>query len=449
MVSKIRALRLVVTLLMAAFSGAVLALETPVGTTFAKAADLEPNRSTAPCNHCEGWALPGERVPHSESKWGIISDLPESFRGYGVLYSTRDVLPANGGAPELLRQTKVKDWVGIDDSFDVFLFHLLKEKGASARIVVCAKNIGLTSVTLDCMQVIKSEGEIGRVHEFESTLGRRVLERDWDRPVGKVSIPPGEARAVAYGKQFGNIKDGPDASHNVNCFGYVRAKVQADSKALLEVSVIAIPAGEAGGIEAEAAQWAEKGAQSTDEVPLDRAPEGCALKRAVGVYRNFVWSTRDVMFDVANLDAAGTSFPMALPAIQTQDCEAARQTQDLVLHPGYTRGDTIGNYMIEYDLRFKFTNSSATTRTADITFGKSGADIGLAYQAAEGAAGTNGDFAVLPVKTAWAGPRQSAMEKSLLERPLNVAPGAARDLSLHFLICGNSSLPFTLTVKRY
>ena len=133
------------------------------------------------CDRCQGFLMPGKIVPHPETRWGIISDLPESFDGYGVLYSTRPVLPENGGAPEMLRQVNTPAFVTIDSSFDVFLFHLNKNREQASRLVVLIRNKGQHVAEIRPFQVMKTEGIIGTVHEFENTLTRRTMARLWDR----------------------------------------------------------------------------------------------------------------------------------------------------------------------------------------------------------------------------------------------------------------------------
>lgn len=407
--------------------------------------------STLECNRCVGTLLPGKALPHPETKWGIISDLPESFGSYGVLYSTRESLPANGGAAELLKQRKEDGFTAIDGGFDLFHFHLVLPKSGlpSARIVVFVKNLGNEPVTLRPSQVIKSEGVIGAVHEFESTLGTRVLGQQFDHPILKVTIPPGEGRVVAYGKQFGNVPDGADSSRNVNCFGYTRATIEGNTSASLEVSAIAIPAADKRTMQSAAEKYQDVGAKSTDEVPMDRERQGCALGRAVGVYRNFIWKSDAVVMDVTKLTESGTSFPMCIPEIQSHGCEAARQTQPLVLHPGYTRADTIGNYMTENEVRITVTNPGGTPEAFDFGFGGEGADVGLAYQLSfTKEADPANPFESVAVKSLWAGPKQSARWKSLLTEPIVLEPGQMRTVNLRFLVCGNSSLPFMLGIKK-
>jgi hypothetical protein len=415
---------------------------------------LETLQSTAECNRCTGTLLRGRAYANPAARWGMISDLPESFKGYGVLYSTRETLPANGGAAELLKQRKANGFDVIDGSFDVFIFHLMaKAPEQAARIVVHAKNLGDEPVTLDAMQVIRTEGIIGTVHEFESTLAMRVLANDWDRPVGKVTLEPGQGRIVAYGKRFGNIQNGEDASKNINCFGYVRCVVADAKPARLQVDIVAIPPTPIKDIPAETAKWLDKGAQSTDEVPMDSEPQGCELRRAVGVYPNPVWRNDATVLDVSKLPEDGIRFPIALPAIQTSGCEAARQTVDLVLRPGYTREDTIGNYMMEYDVRLTFVNPDEVAHAFDVTFRGELADIGLAYQLnpqapAEPEAPATTVYNGILVQSQWAGPKQSAKEKSLLPTPIRLEPGTSRTVALRFLIVGNSSLPFMLIAKK-
>src|SRR5688572_13068035 len=87
------------------------------------ATQLTALSSKEPCNQCNGTLLPGRTLPRTDTKWGIISDLPESFGSHGVLYSTRDVLPDNAGAAELRRQRKSAGFTTIDGGFDLFLFH--------------------------------------------------------------------------------------------------------------------------------------------------------------------------------------------------------------------------------------------------------------------------------------------------------------------------------------
>lgn len=411
-----------------------------------RATPLQALRSDEECNRCTGMLLPGAIVPHPETKWGIISDLPETIKSAGLLYTTRDIIPENGAAEDLRRQRKSHGFAAIDGGFDVFLFHVIKGTTDSMRIVVTVRNRGEESVTIRPAQVIKTEGIIGTVHDFESDLGMRTLGRDWDRPLQSVAIPPGELRVIAYGRRFGAAANGPDSSTNVNCFGYVRALVEPATGTDLEVSVIAIPPVELADVEQEVGRWENVHAVSSDDVPLTEKT-GCALGRAVGVYPNFIFKSEPVIFDVAQMDDA-TTFPMALPAIQTRGCERARQTHDLVLRPGYTREDTIGNYMIEHEVRFVLVNSSDAPKRANVRFGKHDADIGLAFRAgvAEGQPLNDDIIRAANMQSRWAGPKQKELAASFFAEPIEVPPQGIRTVALQFLICGNSSLPFYLSV---
>jgi len=416
---------------------------------------IKPLESDEPCNRCGGALLPGSTQPHPASRWGIISDLPESFDGYGVLYATTPVLPAGSGAPpSALQQIAAPDFRDINGSFDVFLFHLMKGTTATARLVVYAKNVGRSPVTVTPQQVIKSEGVIGTVHQFESDLARRVMAGDWDTTspsaVKPVTLSAGEGAVIAAGKQFGGgIRENTaDASRNPNCFGYVRAAVKAPEGAHLQVYVIAIPAGLREDMTAEAEKWLQVGARSTDQVPMDKPLTGCSVGRAVGVYPNFTWQNAPFTWSASSDEP--TTFPIALPLVQTAGCADARQTTDLALRLPVTRTDTIGNYMIEYRLALSLDNPGAEPRRVQVAFGKPAADIGLAWAAevrpgAVDAAAVDFD-SLTRIKTAWAGPKQNAFEKPLIEE-ITLQPGEKKTAVLRFMICGNSSLPFYLKLS--
>jgi hypothetical protein len=252
---------------------------------------------------------------------------------------------------------------------------------------------------------------------------------------------------VAYSKQFGNVETGEDASRNVNCFGYGRFMVNSSAKPNLEVSVIAIPAGPRAEIGVQALKYESVGAQSTDEVPMAGYPKGCALSRAVGVYPNFAWVADPMVLDVTKIDEAGTSFPFALPKVQSVGCPEARQTADLVLRPGYTRDETIGNYMIESEVRWTLVNpvESTETVTLDLRLGGPLADVGLAYAVSL----TDPDFKGNPferttLQTLWAGPKQNARSKPMLQESVRLAPGEAKCVHLRWSVVPNSSLPFMM-----
>lgn len=411
---------------------------------------LVPN---AECDRCTDSLMASHFRPDSSVRYGIISDLPESFTGFGSLYSTRDVLLDYGTTSEPLpleirTQSKMPPFRTIDDSFDVFLFHLqVKDKKQAQRLVVYVRNLGNDDVTVDPKQVIKSEGTIASVHDFESEIAVRVMKDDWDRPVKKLILKPGQGHVIAYGKRFGNVETGEDASRNVNCFGYVRALVKSSTghKPDLQVDVVAIPATPKEKIEEEVLNWVEKSVQSTDEAAPKTAPPGCALARAVGVYPYGMIHTDPKVFDAANLPKGGFRFPMALPRIQTAGCPQAAQTLPLILRPGNTREDTVGNYMIPYDTRLGFVNPTNKPVKVEVAFSKNDADVGLAYQVTTSTKTTR--FRKAPVVWKWAGPKQKSKDALFGDAPIVVPPQKEVTVSLRYMIIGNSSLPFTLHVR--
>lgn len=447
--------------------------ETSATTTTLTPTPLVALKPTQECDRCTGTLLPGRVRPHPETRWGIISDLPESFRGFGTLYSTRQRLPDNGADPGMLSQTSSVGFQGIDNNFDVFWFHLNKEAGHATRIVVLARNRGESRVEIRPFQVVKTEGIIATIHEFENTLTKRTMARLWDEttlsadgnypeitfgdqpapnqvaPV--IAIPPGQARVVAYSRQFGDVQNSEDSSRNVNCFGYGRFFVQSSVAPNLEISVIAIPAGPRSELNSQALAWEDKGAESTDEVPMSGYPRGCALGRAVGTYDNYVWVSDTLVMDGSRINADGTSFPMALPRIQSLGCPEARQTGDLVLRPGYTREDNIGNYMIEHEARWVLFNPEESTGplALDLRLGGPMADIGLAYALARTPVDFEGNpFATATLQALWAGPKQVARQRSLMAEPLVLQPGESTMVHLRYMIVPNSSLPFLLGWHR-
>jgi hypothetical protein len=336
----------------------------------------------------------------------------------------------------------------------VFVFHITSPGDGSTprRGAVYAKNNGASNVTITPKQILITDGTIGNVHQMESTLGERTLEETWDTPIAPVVIAPGQGNVIAYSKRFGDSTNTSDRSANVNCFGRVRAAVAAVSGTPdVELYVVGI-AGAASSqnktqTEAVLGQAAGEGETVLD---LTTAPASCDLRRATGVFQNFVWRSDLVTMDADGL-GAGTSFQMALPEIQSTFCSTAQQTEPLMLHPGYVRPDTVGNYMTEYRLRFRLVNSSPTANRAfDITFGKTGADIGLAWQIASGTTlPSDATVDALQARTGWAGPNQSGLTRSFLESdggPVTLAPCTAREIAIRFVILGNSSLPFQISV---
>lgn len=419
------------------------------------------------CTKCQFHYLPGKVDFTADTRWTIHSDMPEVMLTDGVLYTTRAVLPpfqtkAGVDVPEDFRTQKNNSFTSIDDDFEVFLFHISQPGDGTKprRVVVYVANRGDEAVIINPRQVIATDGTIGTIHEMESGLGRRVMEGKWDTPLSAQAIAPGKGAVVAYSKQFAAPKNSDDSSANVNCFGIVQGAVSTASgkPAKLEVSIVGIPAGPANQATTAAEALLAQGAQSGEGyIDVLSDPQGCQLRRATGVFRSFAWRSDTVTLDAANLPKDGLAFQMAAGAIQTKDCPEGRQTGDLALYPRYVRPDTIGNYMTEYRATFKMVNTDKEKpRTFDIRFGKKDADVGLAWQVAVDpkAAASDAALKALPVRTAWAGPKQTAdLEgdwRSFFEQDkeltTTLAPCGETWVSLRFMVLGNSSLPFQVGV---
>lgn len=422
---------------------------------------LQPLSSTAECNQCKHHFLPGIPIPSPYAKYAIHSDLPEILKTPGVAYATVPVLPPftlNDGTP-VTQEMRTQDNNGfetIDGPFEVFLFHISTPSDGSAprRMVVYVENAGTRRTTLRGKQVIVTDGIIGTVHEMESTLGRRVLEEDWDTPVDKLILGGGEGGVIAYSKVFSAPSNGRDSSANVNCFGLARVDIDERRPADLNVYVVAIP----GDVEprdmADAAKaLLNQGAQSGETyLDLNTKPEGCQLRRACGVFEAFIWQGQPLTMDSVALAEEPVKFQMALPEIQSAGCENARQTVDLLLSQKSNRPDTVGNYMVEYRVPLRLINKSEEKiYKVDLRFGKPDADIGLGWKVYEGdIPATEDQMAALPVRTGWAGPKQDtdmfSDERSFLETdgPILIPPCGVKWVELRFMVLGNSSLPFQI-----
>ncbi len=423
---------------------------------------LETLVPTQECDKCLDTLLPGSALVHPATKYTIWSDLPEVFCSPGVLYTTVSPLPPDpDGSPSLEMRTQegAESFGGIDGSFDVFLFHTVYhcEDREPRRVVVYVRNEGGGEITIHPKQVIRTEGTIGRVHEMEGTLARRVMEENWDTPIFSTMISPGEGQVVAYSKRFAMPSDGPDASTNTNCFGFARAEVinpdayQHPTK--LQVYVVGIEAGPVEDMASAAEALLNQAAKSGEQyIDFTTRPSGCQVRRATGVFRSFTWQSERVDIDARLLGEEGITFPMALWDHVTQGCPGASQTVPLILHPPYNRDDTIGNYMVQCQVLLRlFNGDPGGPRTVDVRFGKKDADVGLAWRAAVRDPDTAEDFSweALPVRLGWAGPKQDEMTRSFLGYeggPITLAPCEVRDVYIQFMIQGNSSLPFDLKV---
>lgn len=425
--------------------------------------------STASCNLCRVLILPGTREAHPVTSYYIHSDLPEIFKTPGVVYSTEAVLPPfnlNDGTPQTLAQrTQVNNgFTTINGSFDVFIFHISSPGDCSTprRVVVYARNDGTGSVTIDPRQVMQTDGAVGDVHEMESTLGARVLADTWDDPLGSMTLAPGQGRVIAYSKRFAICQNNSDASQNVNCFGRVRSLVNNADPVThptnLKLFVVGIPGiANLSTLDAQTAPYLTVGADSGEaEVNMSAPISGCSLNRACGVHTNFVWRSDLVTIDLDEIPTLGHTFQMALPSVQSNGCPTQRQTQDMLLRPNYAPPDTVGNYMVEYRLRVRFVNRSASSaRAVDLRFGRNDADVGLAWQVATSpsAVPTDALTDIAPVRTGWVGPLQTGdladYTRSFLASDggtITLPPCGERYVSVRFLILGNSSLPFQVGV---
>ncbi len=412
------------------------------------------------CGGCGGNILPGsiDPLPPHGMKWSIHSDLPEKFLTEGVLYATIPELPEDNSGnplPQSVRQQVNNGFTSIDDDFEVFLFHISQPGDGSAprRIVTWVENNGSEPVEITPRQVIVTKGVIENVHEMESTLGRRVFEEDWDTPISSFILQPESGAAVAYSNGFSGFGAGIDA--NINCFGLIRTEVQKnnpnDPEPSLDVYAVAIPFTSENLINSTTPSYLSFSAlEDEGSIDLTIPPAGCQLSRATGTFQSFRWkSDENILLNAASLPISGYQFQMATSQVQAVACSELAQTQDLILHPGYAPNDTVGNYMIEYRVDLRIANPDASNvRLIDLTFGKSGADIGLVYQVMEGS--EMPDDATLSsqsVSTLWAGPNQSSLTKSLLQNGLiRINPCEEKIVSLRFMVLGNSSLPFQLNV---
>ncbi|MBI1290731.1 DUF3370 family protein [bacterium] len=409
------------------------------------------------CEKCQGYLLPGAVVPREDYRYAIHSDLPEIFKTDGVLYATFPVLPPfdtakDGPLAEEMRTQVNHGFTAIDDSFEVFLYHMseLENKSHPRRLVVLAMNKATEPVQLSPLVAIEAKGKMGTNDGPETRLARRVFTGDFETR-DSVTIEPGKAGVLAVSPIVAAAQDGPDSTTSSFVNGIVRGIVESPGKTALDVAVVAIPAdtpiGEYG---AAAERLLSIGAKSGETaMDLRIAPPDCHLRRVVGVYRNFNWKGGAVI-DVTALPGDNLAFQMALPAAQAKGCEAGRQTQDMLLHPPYVRPETIGNYTIEYHVDLDLHNPSTETVPVDVRFGKPDASVGLVWTAAVGEVGAVAEPG--PVRSGWAG----AWAKgdlpddtlSFLESPLLLTAGESRRVRLHFHVVGTSSLPFQLHVIR-
>ena len=409
------------------------------------------------CDLCLHYLLPGTWEPSADTRYYILSDLPERFLDTGVLYATVPVLPADrSGNPVLAMRTQVVtgDFTTINDDFDVLFWHTSSPGGGSQprRIVVYVRNVGTGPVIVTPRQVVVSDGTYTGM---SATLGAAVLAGNWNTVVNPITLAPGSGDVVAYGKRIAASSNGSDTSTNAECFGRVRVAVQnSDPNAHptdLRVYVVAIDGAPVSQNKVRAEALLTTGATSGDPFDLNVPPSGCANRRATGVFPTFVWRSEPTTLDAAALPGDGLRFRMALADLNSQSCPAGQQTVDMLLRPGYVRPDTVGNYMVEYRVALRLINTHpAVPRPVDVRFTQSGASIGLGWQVVVGdEVAPDAVVDARPVRTGWAGPGQSVLERSFLESdggPVTIDPCTERFVTLRFLILGGSSLPFDIVV---
>jgi hypothetical protein len=455
-----------------------------------------------PCSRCTGYLLPGAVQPHPRLKYRIDSDLPEIFLSTGTLYTTAPVLPeflTKAGQPvsESQRRQRNGGFTTIDGDFEVFVYHMSNPGvGASAgeprqrRVVVYVKNTGRSDVTVSPRQIMESAGTMARADGPESRLSRRMLADEYDRPVAPLTLAPGGEGVIGYSPRL-STKDGSDADASPSDFfnGMVQAEVKAaNGRPSLEVSVVAIDAAvPAAEFAKAAAAAAVRGAHSGEGgMDLQIPPPQCHIRRVVGVMPGFIWKSEPVVVDMSALPRSakaelsdepmteerrkrsagsvpGIAFLMAAPAEQTRSCPLARQTADMLLHPGYVHADTVGNYQVEYFVTLTLVNPSDTPRHVDLRFGKQDADVGLAWQVVTGdGPASAAELAAAPIQLQWAGgwrkddlpdntrslfaPAAGIPGEPSVTAAITLEPRSARTVSLRLMPVGTSSLPFFLYV---
>lgn len=449
---------------------------------------LIPLSGSDPCTRCAGFLLPGRAEPNPDAAYRIDSDLPEMLLSTGVLYSTVPVLPeflTKAGDPviESQRRQRNNGFTAIDDRFEVFLYHLnyAGQAPRSRRVLVHARNTGSEPLTVSPRQIMESRGVMAKADGPESRLSLRMLSNRWDRVLERVTIPAGEGRVIGWSPRL-SVPDAPAADLDVSNSDFFTGMVQGEfetpasgaGKPSLEVSVVAIDAAvPREGFERACVEAMSRGAQSGEEgMDLQIPPPACHVRRVGGVSRSFLWRSEEMVIDVSALPRAtkpfgppGVSFLMAAPAVQTKDCPQARQTGDMLLHPGYVHADTVGNYQVEYLLTLTLVNpgTSGDAALVDLRFGKHDADIGLAWQFQTGkSAATREQLASKPLHVQWAGPWRKddladdtrsffapvkgLAEEPATESPIALVPGERTTVTLRLMPVGTSSLPFHIHV---
>ncbi len=479
--------QLLVCALLAVCLAGPTAAQGPEGKTVLKPiSPLTPLSGGDPCTRCAGYLLPGRAEANPDAIYRIDSDLPEMLVSTGVLYSTAPVLPefrTKAGEPVIESQRRQRNlgFTTIDDRFEVFVYHLNYEGQAprSRRVLVHARNTGDSPVTIKPRQIMESHGIMAKADGPESRLSVRMLANRWDRVLDRVEIPAGEGRVIGWSPRLSVADATPDdldTSKSDFFTGMVQGEFESSQpgKASIEVAVVAIDAAvPREGFDLACIEAMTRGAQSGEEgMDLQIPPPACHVRRVGGVSRSFLWRSDEMVIDVSSLPRAGKpfgpaglSFLMAAPAVQTRDCPQARQTGDMLLHPGYVHADTIGNYQVEYLITFTLVNpgGSGDAALVDLRFGKHDADIGLAWQFLVGKSpATREQLASRPLYVQWAGPWRKddlsddtrsffapvkgLAEEPAIEGPMALVPGERITVTLRLMPVGTSSLPFHIHV---
>ncbi len=298
------------------------------------------------CSRCAGYLLPGTLKKHPSLVYRVDSDLPEIFVSTGMLYSTAKVLPPfvtkSGEAVREWQRTQrhaqevshlEKPFKGIDDSFEVFLYHMsnpaIVGKGETnaeprrRRVVVLAKNIGTQAVSLHVMQIMEAGGTMAKADGPESRLAARVMANSSWTQLGPLKINPGESRIIGRSPKLSGTAEQvaqgkPDDETTSDFFtGIVRGWFTDDQgwiidyarKSTLEISVVAIDASTPDDqIERAAMEASTRGARSGEgAMDLNIEPPKCHLRRVVGVSPAFVWQGDRVVLDAATLSQFGAA----------------------------------------------------------------------------------------------------------------------------------------------
>jgi hypothetical protein len=284
------------------------------------------------------------------------------------------------------------------------------------------------------------------------------MTQTWDRVHDRVEVAPGEAEVISWTKSLGAQEDTAELTRAHFFTGTVWCNVETPGSdpADLEVTVVAIDgrATDRASMRQLALTSYGFGAKSGEStIDFLTTGSGCEVRRVCGVSPWVIWENQPMEVDVSTLPTSGgLPFKMAMFASQSKGCEPARQSVDLLLYPPYAEPDSVGNYMMEYIVRFVLVNTADQDRSVDVLGGKDDAPIGLALQVATGPSPASPDMLQsLPVTVTWAGPRRSQAgppyyPKSLLGGlgAVTVPARSRLHLDMRLMVVGSSSLPYVL-----